>query len=572
MTSSTRVGLTATSSAAKPAPALTVTGTSGNDILAGGDSKDTISAQAGDDWLTGGGGNDTLRGGAGADIATFIGSYADYTVTFDAGTNTYTVVDSVAGRDGTDKVSGVEYLNFEGYTVAAGTKALGQEFNGSEASETINGGKGGDSLSGGKGDDRLVGGGDNDLLVDAGGNDIAVFSGPQADYVVSYDLFSNSFTVADTVAGRDGTDTLIGIGWLEFSDGTVANNSNNNFVTGSDGDDLLDTGGGDDKLTGLGGDDMLKGGAGTDWATYSGYYAEYVISFDAASGTYTVADTVEGRDGTDTLSDIEYLDFFGIDIVTATSVGGTLVVAGNNNGDVLIGGSGNDSLYGGKGNDSLTGGAGNDALNGYMGVNTAVFSGAFGDYIVSFDTLTSTYTITDKVAGRDGTDYAQAVNSLSFSDITLPIATSAGGKVLTGTDSADQLTGGSGNDSLIGGKGADTLSGAGGVDVLTGGAGQDKLDGGAGNDWLVGGTGNDRLFGRGGSDTAVFSGSFGEYTITVDSATGNTTVTDTVAGRDGVDVLNTVEFFQFADGSFAVDGTVALVGVAAVDTGDAGAF
>ena len=164
------------------------------------------------------------------------------------------------------------------------------------------------------------------------------------------------------------------------------------------------------------------------------------------------------------------------------------------------------------------------------------------------------------------------MNYLQFSDIAVPIATSVGGKVLTGTNRADQLTGGSGNDSIIGQNGNDTLNGAGGTDVITGGAGQDKLDGGAGNDWLVGGSGNDSLFGRSGNDTAVFSGYSWDYSIVFDSATGNTTVTDAVAGRDGVDVLNTVEFAQFVDGTFTVGVTVSLVGVTTVDVGGEGHF
>ena len=118
-----------------------------------------------------------LRGGEGTDFAGYVGIYADYSITFDASTSTYTVVDSVAGRDGSDKVTGVEYLTFAGYSVTAASKALGQTLSGTDGAETINGGKGGDSLYGGKGDDLLVGGGDNDLLSDSEGVDTAAFGG-----------------------------------------------------------------------------------------------------------------------------------------------------------------------------------------------------------------------------------------------------------------------------------------------------------------------------------------------------------------------------------------------------------
>ena len=110
------------------------------------------------------------------------------------------------------------------------------------------------------------------------------------------------------------------------------------------------------------------------------------------------------------MSGIEYLSFFDIEIATTTSAGGEVLVAADPNASVtLTGGKGDDSLYGGKGNDTLIGGAGNDALDGQWGFNTAAFSGAFGDYVVTLDALTGVYTVSDKIAGRDGTDYAQSV-------------------------------------------------------------------------------------------------------------------------------------------------------------------
>ncbi|KLN58835.1 hypothetical protein WH96_20910, partial [Kiloniella spongiae] len=49
-------------------------GTSGNDVLIGGDTNDVIKGNAGDDILSGGAGDDTLDGGSGNDVAAFSGN------------------------------------------------------------------------------------------------------------------------------------------------------------------------------------------------------------------------------------------------------------------------------------------------------------------------------------------------------------------------------------------------------------------------------------------------------------------------------------------------------------------
>ena len=95
--------------------------------------------------------------------------------------------------------------------------------------------------------------------------------------------------------------------------------------------------------------------------------------------------------------------------------------------------------------------------------------------------------------------------------------------------------------------------------ILTGDDNANTLTGGNLNDTLTGGKGNDALNGGNGIDTAVFSGTFAQYTIAVNPA-GNGTVTDNVAGRDGTDTLTSIERLQFADGTFNT-GTGIFTGV-----------
>ncbi len=76
----------------------------------------------------------------------------------------------------------------------------------------------------------------------------------------------------------------------------------------------------------------------------------------------------------------------------------------------------------------------------------------------------------------------------------------------------------------------------------------DKDTGIRGNDQdnrLRGNAGDNRIDGAEGTDTAVFSGDAAEYRI--ETTAGTTLVTDTVAGRDGVDELISIEALVFRD-------------------------
>ncbi|MBR0931510.1 M10 family metallopeptidase C-terminal domain-containing protein [Bradyrhizobium diazoefficiens] len=95
-------------------------GGSGNDTIVGNAIANTLNGGGGNDTITGGAGNDTIVGGNGTDTAVYSGSPANYTVSYNAGTQTFTLVDLRSGSpDGTDTVTGVEYFQFGGVTVAS---------------------------------------------------------------------------------------------------------------------------------------------------------------------------------------------------------------------------------------------------------------------------------------------------------------------------------------------------------------------------------------------------------------------------------------------------------------------
>jgi methionine-rich copper-binding protein CopC len=89
------------------------------------------------------------------------------------------------------------------------------------------------------------------------------------------------------------------------------------------------------------------------------------------------------------------------------------------------------------------------------------------------------------------------------------------------------------------------LQGTGAGDRVAGADTYDNLDGLDGNDTLQGAGGNDTLDGGAGADTAVFAGQRAGYTLGANAA--GYLVADGTAGRDGADTLTGVERLLFSD-------------------------
>ncbi|MCZ8202077.1 Calx-beta domain-containing protein, partial [Microcystis sp. LE19-55.1A] len=85
--------------------------------------------------------------------------------------------------------------------------------------DTLRGFRGNDTLFGEQGNDRLEGGSGNDTFYGGTGDDTAVYTGNRSQY--SWTSNQGVFTITDSVANRDGIDTLYGIQKLQFSDQIV---------------------------------------------------------------------------------------------------------------------------------------------------------------------------------------------------------------------------------------------------------------------------------------------------------------------------------------------------------------
>lgn len=95
------------------------------------------------------------------------------------------------------------------------------------------------------------------------------------------------------------------------------------------------------------------------------------------------------------------------------------VMTGTAQADSLSGLTANESISGFAGDDTLAGAGGNDTVDGGAGSDRATFSGKRAEYAVT--KVAGGATVADTVSARDGTDLAQNVESLRFSDCTVDL-------------------------------------------------------------------------------------------------------------------------------------------------------
>jgi len=246
-------------------------------------------------------------------------------------------------------------------------------------------------------------------------------------------------------------------------------------------------------------------------------------------------------------------------------LGGNDTLGGGAGSDVLIGGSGNDSIGGGtNGDDWLEGGAGVDRLAGGSGKDNFVFREAgtanadtINDFVTNWDSIQlggdtlSGLGAAGRFASGDVRFHSGAgVTTAHDADDRIIYNTTTGqlfydadgiggasaqllanlgaGKALTASDfvvfatspSSGPITGTQGNDSLVGSAGNDSLSGLGGNDTLIGNGGNDTLDGGTGVDSMDGGNGADTYLVDSSSDVTPDSGTDSAADLVISTVSG----------------------------------------------------
>lgn len=526
-------------------------GGDGNDNMDGGDGDDIMTDQFGDDVLRGGNGNDVIQSGSGIDVVT-------------GGTGNDVIL-SVAGAV-------AEIFAGAGDDFIRGVATNGGAQLGGDGNDWIEGGGGGDGDNGAPGldavqghdvfvgdgaDDRSTGEGGDDIFVGSAGLD-RMFGNSGFDWVtyknsngVNIDLNNNALVPIPVIAQRflqveglsgsagndqlSGTDVTAATIGLEGALGSALDAAGIARIaglqallgagaTGFDGGNIILGGGGSDTITGRGGDDIIDGdqwlnvqistsaglvsslaslqagllngtinpgqlsivrsivnGGGVgdvDTAVFTGNLADYILT-RGLNGTVTVTDTVAGRDGTDTLHNMEQMAFADRTILTTNGAPiGTPTISDTSPTEGIAITASTAGISDPNGPAALTFSFQWQSFNGAAWVNIV------GATLASFTPGAAQVNlpIRVQVSFQDAGGWIENLFSA---------ATTVVGDSFNGNGAANTFNGTAGDDSANGQGGNDVLNGNGGNDTLIGGTGSDTLNGGLGADQMNGGGGND---------------------------------------------------------------------------------
>ena len=364
--------------------------------MIGGDGNDTLDGGAGADTLIGGAGNDTLNGGFGADIM-YGGAGNDTYIVDNALDKVFDVFapGSATNAGGIDTVQ--TSLNYklgsfiENLTLTGNTGLIGV---GNSLANTITGTSSNDTLDGGAGADTLMGGAGNDTywvamtsagkLQDTVTEESGTSSGIDTIKLLgsSTNIYAVAINVNANVENLDisGTDTsLLNLTGNELSNILIGNASGNILIGGA-GNDALDGGTGSVA-------DTIDGGDGID-----------TVSFATLTSTLTTGVTLNLGGNKDmkgylTASGLGGWDKIkGVENILGSSYADNLT--GDSTANILSGGSGRDALKGGAGDDTLIGGLGSDMLTGGDGNDVFIFNTAIANNV---DTILDFVKGTDKI-------------------------------------------------------------------------------------------------------------------------------------------------------------------------------
>jgi Ca2+-binding RTX toxin-like protein len=494
-----------------------------NDLLIGGSAINKLYSGAGNDFLFGGGENDILDGGAGKDTAVYFGNRSDYKI--DRKDGSWIIRNTGTEGAGTDKLTNIEYAQFDGGLFNLGKETVELKKNGLTFQK------------------------DFALAID-----LTASMGESIE-----DIKAQASSLIDSIFA-EGIDVRFGI--VAFRD-TTYGQASQVILPFTDQDDVADRksaalaamnsltviGNGDAPETAFDGLKLALDGSMGEWR-YGAGSRQIVLITDApvkdkelAAEVTALSHSIGGTDPLDpdsTPAEVQISTIFAGQMGTemaalsipqlseiASASGGTFVTAFDNdkfakkligivnppnpivgtlNADNLAGTSEDDTIYGLAGNDNIDGSDGDDTLYGDAG-NDAIYGGMGKD----------------NINGRDGDDtlYGDAGNDIVLGGV--------GNDTLYGGDGDDIVLGGVGNDTLYGGDGDDYINCDAGNNIIYGGAGADELYGGDGDNTLYGDAGNDNLYGGTGKETLY--GGAGNDALYADA--GN----DTLYGDDGDDII-----------------------------------
>lgn len=450
----------------------TITGSPGDDFLAGQVGDDTVTGGDGDDELGGGPGADTLTAGAGDDTV-YGGPDADVVVE-DSAANGADLLDGACvlcgsadagdtidyGARTTDTVTNIDtgaWDSGEDANADGDAVDVGDEGDQLWYFDTFVTGSGNDTLTGSAGDETFIPGDGDDTIDGVAGTDTLDYSNSSAG--MSVDVAAGTATGQ----GADEFSNITDFVGSDFDDTFIDDQAVSNSYTGGDGNDTFDQGADDGTDS-----DFLDGGLGMDTADYSQRTEDLTVYMDSwCSGGGAECDEFSS-DGS-----VE-------DLATGS---GNDYVDGNKSDNMIMTGDGDDEAYGELGRDWFDLGAGNDYGEGDDGNDT--FLDAAGSDVYYGDN------------GSDTVDFKASTAGI-FADMD-------NGSVTNGPDDDqayyfENLFGTAFDDTVLGNWSNNLIKGRGGDDNITASGGDDRVVGGAGSDLVRAGNGDDDLYGKGGPD------------------------------------------------------------------------
>ena len=292
-------------------------------------------------------------------------------------------------------------------------------------------------------------------------------------------------------------------------------NHSTSLITGTDGADIIYTGGGNDTVNSGNGNDVVYG-------------IDLDGDMDASAGTTKVINLGAGNDiyhgsngkdivsttGENTENDTNYIYLgAGADIFTG-GAGADIVDAGILEKETGIEkqadlGAGNDVYLGGLANDKVNGGSGNNHI--LLGGGSDEYIG--GDDIDIVDGGSGSLKVLNGISGISGKEnMTRDITSDKAGDINI-INLGGGDDIYYGGKGQDIVDGGSGDDRIYAGDGNNVIMAGSGNDTIEVGRGDNEIHAGTGGDTIKTGVGNNHIYlGNDDQKDVIFVYNIGGYT------------------------------------------------------------
>jgi serralysin len=270
---------------------------------------------------------------------------------------------------------------------------------------------------------------------DGGGVDTLDFSGYSQNQTINLNAESFSSVGGDTFNVSIAQGVVIENAYSGSGNDAITGNSASNYLLGNGGNDTVDAGSGADTVYGGDGNDRIvdtdfvtfdyySGDIGVDTIDYSNIaFFSGVVSINLST-QQTVVNFAGGN--TETVTGFENVE---------GSQGGELLIAGDNNNNLLRGNGGDDVVDGFIGNDTMEGGSGVDMLSYALDRPVSVSLAALGA----------------QNTGGAGTDVQSGFENLTGSYFNDTLTGDANANTIHGNGGADRIRGGNGADTLIAG-------------------------------------------------------------------------------------------------------------------------